>query len=76
MAAKRGSELARRVYVLGADRHDDAVAAIDAELAEVREVLDGLLYEAFQCDHAVMACNSTAVEQRARTLYEKLRTDK
>ena len=45
---------------------------IDAELQEVRDVLDALLYEGFHCDHRVTPCDSEGVEERARALLAKL----
>jgi hypothetical protein len=62
------SELAKKIYQLEWGQID----VIDAELQEVRELLSALAYEAFQCDHSVMACSSTIVEERARALMEKL----
>jgi hypothetical protein len=79
MARKRGSELARRVYTLGADRHDDAVAAIDVELQEVRDVLRGLVvsFPYGECCWCALPPNAGSVDhtldcERARALYEKL----
>lgn len=79
MASEPGSELARRVYVLGADRHDDAVAAIDDSLQEVRNVLTSL--SLLRSDGSRCFCedglyNKTHQDncERARALMAQLKT--